>query len=90
MSGDCWPEQDVIHSWWRAHQEELKTAVSEYRIEVQQRETKMREALEAIINGVSRDSDVKPALNFCRQTAQRALGRAVDTEPIAFGKEDHE
>ena len=85
MSGDCWPEQDRVENWWRENKQELKLAVSEYRIEVEKRATILREALAAIVSEISAESDPEPALNFCRQTAQRALGLPVDSELIKFG-----
>ena len=34
-TGQCWPEQEAIDEWWRKHSMELKKAVTQYRIDVQ-------------------------------------------------------
>jgi len=56
MSDECtWPEQDAIDKWWKKHQMELKTAVTEYRI------TRDEPDIEAYENKITEQADALEA-----------------------------
>ena len=56
MSDECtWPEQDAVDKWWKAHQMELKTAVTAYRI------TRDEPDIEAYENKITEQADALEA-----------------------------